>query len=166
MDVLLAGRPAQKGLPSKMSKTLKATWRKHHTILGNFFSLSVLQVATYLAPVITLPYLVRVLGPSRFGLVELAHAPVAVYLVILTDYGFNLRDGDLPVPERLEELSEIFSAVMLLKLLLTVASLIALEGRFLPYPSCEATGRSTFWRSAPSSGNACFRSGCSRASSG
>jgi len=118
-----------------MSKTLKATWQKHRTILGNFFSLSVLQVATYLAPLITLPYLVRILGPSRFGLVELAHA-IAVYLVILTDYGFNLsatREISLcrDDPRRL---SEIFSAVMLLKLLLTVASLIALAAAVLAVP--------------------------------
>ncbi len=118
-----------------MSKALRATWQKHQTILGNFFSLSVLQVATYLAPLITLPYLVRVLGPSRFGLVELAHA-IAVYLVILTDYGFNLsatREISLcrNDPRRL---SEIFSAVMLLKLLLTVASFFALVAAVLAVP--------------------------------
>jgi PST family polysaccharide transporter len=118
-----------------MSKALRATWQKHQTILGNFFSLSILQVATYLAPLITLPYLVRVLGPSRFGLVELAHA-IAVYLVILTDYGFNLsatREISLcrNDPRRL---SEIFSAVMLLKLLLTVASFFALVAAVFAVP--------------------------------
>jgi PST family polysaccharide transporter len=118
-----------------MSETFKAAWQKHRTILGNFFSLSVLQFATYLAPVITLPYLVRVLGPSRFGLVELARA-IAVYFVILTDYGFNLsatREISLHRgnPRRL---SEIFSAVMLLKLLLTVASFVALVAAVFGVP--------------------------------
>lgn len=125
-----------------MSSPLKATWRKHQTILGNFFSLSVLQVATYLAPVITLPYLVRVLGPSRFGLVELAHA-IAVYLVILTDYGFSLsatREISLNRDDP-RRLSEIFSAVMLLKLLLTVASFVALTAAVLAVPRLRGDWR-------------------------
>ena len=45
-------------------------------VLGNFSALAVVQFANYLAPLITLPYLFRVLGPSNYGLTEMA-APSA-----------------------------------------------------------------------------------------
>jgi len=79
-------------------------------------SLFVLQGANYLLPLITIPYLVRVLGPDNFGRISFAQAFIQ-YFVVLTDYGFNLsatrevaiRRND---PERL---SSLFSAVMVVK---------------------------------------------------
>ena len=71
-----------------MFDRLKATWRNNQRIASNFFSLSVLQFVNYLAPLITVPYLVRVLGPEKFGLVGFATA-FTQYLVTLSDYGFR-----------------------------------------------------------------------------
>ena len=72
-----------------MFKTIKAASGHNRRVLNNFLSLSVVQFANYLAPLITLPYLFRVLGPSRYGLIELARA-VSVYFLMLTDYGISL----------------------------------------------------------------------------
>jgi PST family polysaccharide transporter len=97
-------------------------------VLGNFLSLSIVQFANYLAPLITLPYLFRVLGDSRYGLTELARA-VSVYFLMLTDYGFSLSATQEISVHRDDprKVSEIFSSVMVLKFLLLVLSALALS---------------------------------------
>ncbi len=97
-------------------------------LISNFISLAVLQGASYILPLITLPYLVRVLGPERFGLVAFATSTVA-YFQVITDYGFDLsatrhvsinRDNN-------ENLIEIFSSVIAIKFILMFVSLILLS---------------------------------------
>ena len=58
-------------------------------IMHNVRSLSWLQLVTYIFPIIILPYLFRVIGPERFGLICFAQAFVQ-YFMILTDYGFSV----------------------------------------------------------------------------
>ncbi len=96
-------------------------------LLGNMASLFTLQGANYLLPLITLPYLVRVLGPEKFGLIAFAQAFIQ-YFVVLTDYGFNLSatrevavNRDNPV-----KLGEIISSVLLIKLILMLLGALIL----------------------------------------
>jgi len=61
----------------------------HSTVAKNAASLYVIQFAQYILPLITVPYLVRVLEPSGYGLVAFGQGFIA-YFTIFADYGFAL----------------------------------------------------------------------------
>jgi PST family polysaccharide transporter len=97
-------------------------------LITNFLSLSVLQGANMLLPLITFPYLVRVLGIEKFGLISFAAATV-MYFETLTDYGFDLtatRQISIHRNDR-EKVESIYSSVLTIKALLAVLSFIILS---------------------------------------
>jgi len=122
-----------------MLRTLKAAWGQNRRVLSNFVALSIVQASNYLVPVIILPYLFRVLGDSRYGLIEFARA-VSIYFLTVTDYGFSLSaTREIAVHrEDPQKVSEIFSAVMLLRFLMVVLSLAALVALVLGVPRLRA----------------------------
>ena len=100
---------------------------EYKKIIENIVSLTGLQFASYILPLITLPYLTYVLGPDKFGLTQYAISLIT-YFQMFTDYGFNLsatRELAI-VREDKKKVSEIFSTVMFIKLMLTVVSFVAL----------------------------------------
>lgn len=96
-------------------------------LLSNFFSLSVLQVASYVFPLITLPYLAKVIGVEKFGEIAFSSA-VMIYFQTLVDYGFifsAVRDI-ARCKDNKQAVSEIYSRVMWARFLLTVVAFIFL----------------------------------------
>lgn len=96
-------------------------------VLKNIFSLGTLQTIDYLVPILIIPYLLRVIGIDNFGILAFSSALVA-YFSLFTEYGFNLSATRLVSLNRNDQqkLSEIFSAVLLIKLLLFLIGLILL----------------------------------------
>ena len=104
-----------------------ATPEEKQVVLGNFISLSTLQGINYILPILVLPYLVRIIGPEKFGLIAFAQAFVQ-YFMILTDYGFNYtatRKISL-CHDKKNEICSIFSSVMTVKFILTLISFVIL----------------------------------------
>jgi polysaccharide transporter, PST family len=97
-------------------------------ITTNILSLFSLQGFTYILPLITFPYLTRVLGPEKYGLIAFATAFVA-YFGMLTDYGFGLsasREISIHRSNK-DQLSKIFSSVIFTKLLMMIVSFLVLS---------------------------------------
>lgn len=59
-----------------------------HQITRNVLALYWVQVATFVVPLITIPYVSRVLSQSQFGLVLFAQG-FSIFLMLLVDWGFT-----------------------------------------------------------------------------
>ena len=102
--------------------------KKEKRLVGNFFSLSVLQVFTYVLPLLVLPYLVRTLGVEKFGLVAFAQSFI-MFFNIIVDFGFTLSaTREISVNREDEEkVTEIFSSVIIIKCILIVLSYLIMN---------------------------------------
>jgi PST family polysaccharide transporter len=55
----------------------------------NFVNYGIYQVINHIIPLITIPYIVRIIGVEKFGIISLAQA-VCYYFWIITDYGYSV----------------------------------------------------------------------------
>jgi PST family polysaccharide transporter len=104
-------------------KGIKRIIKQYPRLVENFFSLSALNAISFLVPLITVPYLTRILGPEKFGLVSFGLV-VMQYFIILTSFGFAFSATQQISIHRdnRQKVSDIFSAVISFKLLLTLLS--------------------------------------------
>ncbi len=97
------------------------------TLASNMVYLSLLQIASYLFPFLTMAYLARVLGVERLGTIGFA-AAIIMWIQTIADWGFNYtatrevaQNRDNP-----EKVSIIFSKVLWARCILALVSLAVL----------------------------------------
>jgi PST family polysaccharide transporter len=106
-----------------MMKKLKIEKNKRKelgTVFSNTVMLYILQVSGYIFPLLTFPYLTRVLGPGNYGIMTFANS-VMVYFQLLVDFGFLLSATRLCSLFRddKDRLSETVSAVIQAKIMIS-----------------------------------------------
>lgn len=105
------------------------------SLIKNVVSLIGVQGANYIVPLITLPYLVRVLGPVGYGGLNFSLAFVQ-YFVLLADYGFNLSVTKQisVIRDDKKRISELFWNVIFCKLALLFFGFAILVALIFSFP--------------------------------
>ena len=109
-------------------------FKNHSVLLTNIFSLGTIQLVNYILPLLTVPYLVRILKPEYFGLIAFSTATIT-YFVMLTDYGFNLSaTRQISIHRKnLKKINEIFNSTILIQGALLFVSFIILNTLILTF---------------------------------
>jgi len=107
----------------------------------NVISLYVLQFANYFLPLVTVPYLVRVLGPEKFGAVAFGQSLIA-YFVLVVNYGFDWSATRKISVQRddLNAVSQTATSVWAAKALLCGAGFLVLVGLVQVVPKFREIG--------------------------
>jgi len=101
--------------------------QKHNRLTESIVSLYLLQGVNYVLALAVLPYLIRVLGMEKFGLVAFAQS-IAQYFTLFTDYGFNFTATRAIARNRddSEAVSRIFSTVFVVKFILMMLGILVM----------------------------------------
>lgn len=100
---------------------LKDWVNSHRSVLESFFSLSVLNGVVLLFPLLTLPYILRVVGPAYYGVYGFIYILVQ-YVLIFNNYGFDFS-ATKDIAQHRDDLSyvnRVFNAVIACRLILFV----------------------------------------------
>ena len=105
--------------------SLREKLSRNKTVLANFSYLSLLQVFTILFPLLTYPYLLRVIGLELYGVIVFAQT-IINYVSLVINFGFNMSGArDVAVhKEDKVRLSRIVSSTYLCKFILWIVCLI------------------------------------------
>lgn len=97
---------------------------KKSDVIVNGMWLYILQIFNTVIPLITLPYITRILGPSQYGVFSSALNLIGYFLVIV-EYGFNLSGArKIAIAKDEYEVSEVYSKITISKLFLSGVTLI------------------------------------------
>ncbi len=110
-----------------MVKKIISLAKKYPQLFESFFSLSILNGLSFLLPLITLPYILRVIGPEKFGIYSFVLV-VIQYVSLFSNYGFNFSATRFIAENR--ESKDIvmrnFSSIIFIRLFIAILGIILL----------------------------------------
>ena len=98
----------------------------NNSVVYNSLWLMILQGVNTILPMITIPYITRILGAEGYGIFSAAQNWI-FYLQVIVEYGFGLwgaRKVALIKDDDTEEISEIFSEILNARIILCILSFI------------------------------------------
>ena len=109
--------------------------KEKKVLLNNISSLFSVQVANYVLPMVSVPIIVRIIGPDKYGIINYAAAIVS-YFILIVNYGFDLTATRQVAQNRDNKqlIQELFSIVLWCKVLLFLLTLIVFLGCFAVFP--------------------------------
>lgn len=95
--------------------------RKHKHLIENFLSLSVLNGLNVLLPLVTLPYILGVVGKANYGAYSYVYV-IVQYVILFSTYGFSFSATKQisQCRDDIREVSRIYNAVTVCKGLIAV----------------------------------------------
>jgi PST family polysaccharide transporter len=105
---------------------IKDKVKKNKVLIENILSLSMLNALNILLPLISLPYILRVVGTSNYGKYSYVYV-LTQYLLLITMYGFNYSATKQISQNRdsVEEVSKIYNSITACRLLLFIIGVLA-----------------------------------------
>lgn len=126
--------------PTKLNKITHSSEAKK--VGKNFFYLTLLQIGGYVFPLLTMPYLAKVIGVTGFGKIAFAAAIIG-YVQTITDWGFNYTTTRDIAKARddIRQIERIYSTVTWARILLMIIAfcLISIAVICTPYLRENAT---------------------------
>ncbi len=115
-------------------KNLKKSITNNKSLVENFSYLSLLQIFNLVLPLLSYPYLIRILGVSTYGKIIFAQAIIS-YFAIFVGFGFNISATKEVSIHRNDKskLSEIVCSVLVIKFLIFFIALLFLLPILLYY---------------------------------
>jgi PST family polysaccharide transporter len=103
---------------------MKVLPKLNNKIVQNFFSLSILQFVNMLIPLLLLPYIIRIVGIEKYGIIAFSYATIQ-FFIMFVEFGFNYS-GTRSIAVNRNRINVIFNYVMKIKFIFLIISLMLL----------------------------------------
>lgn len=101
----------------------------------NYGALTIIQASNYLLPFLTLPFIVRAIGPEHFGAINFSIA-IVNYFILFINFGFDFTATRRVAQNRDDKgmLDELFSQIFYARIMLFLVSVMIFIGFYMSLP--------------------------------